>query len=279
MSKKFISGLMWIMLSVGMLAFNTQASKCFYCPVGTIYIRFDGSVDPGTAPIVRDGDVYTLTDNIDDSIVVERDSIAIDGAGYALQKLGGETGIDLSERRNVTIRNMAIQKFLVGILLENSSTCSIFGNDISDNGFGILLVLSSNNFIYCNNFVNNSFQANTDPDSINAWDDGSEGNYWSNYEKRHLDAQKADGSGVWDTAYVVNERNQDYYPLVKPWRFSTGDLNDDGIVDILDIAIVAMTFDTTPEGSGWNPDTDMDNNDIINIIDISAVAVDFGKTL
>ena len=31
---------------------------------GTVYIRADGSIDPPTAPIQRNGDVYTLTDNI-----------------------------------------------------------------------------------------------------------------------------------------------------------------------------------------------------------------------
>jgi len=57
------------------------------------------------------------------------------------------------------------------------------------------------------------------------------------------------------------------------------DLNKDGTVNILDIAIVASAFGSRPGDSGWNPDADLDGNEIINIIDISAVAIDFGKTV
>ena len=56
------------------------------------------------------------------------------------------------------------------------------------------------------------------------------------------------------------------------------DLNSDGKVDILDIAMVARAYNTTPGDPRWNPDADMDGNEIINIIDISIVARDFGKT-
>ncbi len=55
----------------------------------TIYIRPDGSVDPATAPILRDGDVYTFTDNIygsniNGTIVIQKSNIIIDGVGYAI---------------------------------------------------------------------------------------------------------------------------------------------------------------------------------------------------
>jgi hypothetical protein len=49
-----------------------------------IHIRADGSVDPPTVPIQRNGDLYTLTDNIHtgiDGILIER-SNKITGANY-----------------------------------------------------------------------------------------------------------------------------------------------------------------------------------------------------
>jgi hypothetical protein len=54
---------------------------------GIIYIRFDGSVDPDAAPILTvDNITYTFTDNVvNQTIVVQRDDIVIDGAGYILQ--------------------------------------------------------------------------------------------------------------------------------------------------------------------------------------------------
>jgi ribonucleotide monophosphatase NagD (HAD superfamily) len=62
----------------------------------TIYIRADGSVDPGTSPIsTADNITYTLTDNIvgyvpedTSAIVVERDDIVVNGAGYIVQGTG-----------------------------------------------------------------------------------------------------------------------------------------------------------------------------------------------
>jgi hypothetical protein len=64
---------------------------------GTIYIRADGSVE-GTDKIQRDGDVYTFTDNIFGSIIVERDNVVVDGAGYSLQpQADAITGVDLRD--------------------------------------------------------------------------------------------------------------------------------------------------------------------------------------
>ena len=119
----------------------------------TVYIKADGSVE-GTDKIQRDGDVYTFTDNITDSIVVRRDNIVIDGAGYTLQGRG--RGIDLSGRSNVTIKNMKIKAFFYGIRLSSSSSNIIYGNRISNNECGISLFNSSNNIVSGNNITANN---------------------------------------------------------------------------------------------------------------------------
>jgi len=87
------------------LGFNIQIVKAS----GTIYIRADGSVDPATAPIQRIGDIYILEENINDSLVVERSDIIVDGDGYTLQGSGIGKGIDLTATSNVTIKNMEIR--------------------------------------------------------------------------------------------------------------------------------------------------------------------------
>ncbi len=69
-----------LVTSVLTLALNIQLTKAS----ATVYIRTNGKVEPDTAPIQRDQNVYTFTDNIYDSIVVERDNIVVDGAGYTL---------------------------------------------------------------------------------------------------------------------------------------------------------------------------------------------------
>jgi hypothetical protein len=70
--------------------------------------------------------------------------------------------------------------------------------------------------------------------------------------------------------------------------FLPTDLNKDGTVNILDIAIVAKAFGShgpdipnpgDPPSKNWNATADMDKNGWINIIDIATVARDYGKTI
>jgi parallel beta-helix repeat protein len=125
---------------------------------GIIYIRFDGSVDPDTAPILTvDNITYTFTDNISGSIVVEKDNIVIDGAGYTLQGIGwAETGLDLTKRSNITIRKVEINAFHYGIWLYGSSKIDVTGNNITNNHNGIHFAYSSNNTVSENNIEDNS---------------------------------------------------------------------------------------------------------------------------
>ena len=144
---------MFIFLFTSMLtlAFHIQPVKA----TGTIYIRADGSIE-GTANIqTADNVTYVLTANINDSIIVERNSIVIDGNGYTLQGTGSGTGIDLSGRTNVTVRNTQITGFDYGIYLATSSNNSISGNNITDSSYPIRLEWSSNNIISENKATNN----------------------------------------------------------------------------------------------------------------------------
>jgi hypothetical protein len=59
------------------------------------------------------------------------------------------------------------------------------------------------------------------------------------------------------------------------WRYT--DINRDGDVSILDIAIVAKAYGSYPTHHGWNPKADLDGNNKVDILDIAAVAKDYGK--
>jgi len=167
LSKRTVSGITLTLLLIGMLtlAFNTQPVKSDWIWTETIYIRADGSVDPDTAPISSvDNITYTLTDNIvgdvqptSIAIVVERDDIIIDGAGYTLQGTGAwaTEGIDLTGRTNVRVQNTQIKNFDYGIGLYGSSNNSISENNIAHNGYGICLSSSNYNSVSGNTFTNN----------------------------------------------------------------------------------------------------------------------------
>ena len=162
MLKKITSGIALVMfLAVSLtFAFNIRPVNSDW--TGTVYVLADGSVDPADAPIItQDNITYTLTGNITssaDGIVVKRDNIVIDGAGYTLQGEGHEEGIELSNRVNVTIQNINIQNFGDGISLWRSSSSSITGNSITGNIWaGIrLMYFSNNNNISGNNVTGNS---------------------------------------------------------------------------------------------------------------------------
>ena len=162
--KRFVAWLMFTLLlaSVFTLMHNVRQVKGVW--TGTVYILADGSISPQGAPIITyDNMTYTLTDNIVSStggIVVGRDNIIIEGAGHTLQGMGAisSKGVYLSGRTNVTIKDLAIQNFDYGILLDYySNNNSILDNDITaNNGPGILLDYYSNN----NSILDNDITAN-----------------------------------------------------------------------------------------------------------------------
>jgi len=292
MSRKLVLAMTLTIFLIGMLgvALKVQMVEAS----GTITINADGSVEGTTDISTVDNVTYTFTDNINDSIVVERDNIVVDGANYTVQGPGSGTGINLTDRSNVTIKNMEIKTFDRGIWLDESSNNTISKNNITNNNDdgiyitsssnnntisgntvtannddgirlswssnntlsgnnassnkndgislsvssdnnvlsgntvssnknnGIRLRSSSNNNFTGNNFIDNkqqvydySWDNPATPPSINIWDDGAgKGNYWSDYEEKYPNATEMDGSGIWDTAYDIDENNQDNYPLV-----------------------------------------------------------------
>jgi parallel beta-helix repeat protein len=138
---------------------NTKAPN-YPLESGTIYIKADGSLDPSNSPIRRDGDLYTLIHNFYGPIVVERDNIIVDGAGYTVQGVAGNDsrGVILSGRNNVTLKNLEIRGFWYGIYLEDSSNSSVSGNDVNANiEYGIWLNESSGNVLSGNSIAGNSF--------------------------------------------------------------------------------------------------------------------------
>jgi len=117
--------------------------------------------------------------------------------------------------KNIVSRNKIMANYDCGISLNNSSNNSISGNTITNNDVGIELDEFPNNRIYYNNFIDNTQQVHIEPSGYaNFWDDGIEGNYWSNYTGVDSDQ---DGRG--DSSHVVDANNQDNHPLMGPISF------------------------------------------------------------
>ncbi len=123
---------------------------------GAIYIRADGTVD-GTNKLLRDGNLYSFTDDIFESIVMEKDDVVVDGAGYRLQGTGVGTGINLNGRTNVTVQNIDVSGFFYGIYLNSSHSNRLSNSNVTGNFYGVYLFASSNNTVICSTIIGNDY--------------------------------------------------------------------------------------------------------------------------
>jgi parallel beta-helix repeat protein len=118
-----------------------------------------------------------------------------------------------SSNDNLVSGNTASNNRQGGIYLEGNNN-TITGNTASNNDdFGILLESSLNNTLYHNNLDGNT-NNNVYDDGTNAWDSGSEGNYYSDYT-----GTDSDDDGIGDTPYSIPAGSStDRYPLMQPWE-------------------------------------------------------------
>jgi parallel beta-helix repeat protein len=131
-----------------------------------------------------------------------------------------EKGANLKESSDNVLSRNNFRNNRYGICLYNAPNNTIVENQIQENNVGlafnaIAYQSTSGNLIINNNLVNNARQVTYSllfaPTIINIWDNGSEGNYWSNYNGTDYNID-----GIGDTPYVIDADNQDNYPLMEP---------------------------------------------------------------
>jgi len=148
-------------------------------------------------------------------------------------------GVTIKDSQNVSLMNVTVGQSYTGLVLDSSSNCEIvnnafidnyaYGVDLRDNSVnntvvgnwivanptGILIMdkTCENNRFHHNNFVNNTNQIDVTYGGPNMWDDGNEGNYWSDYTGLDDGSDgRIAGDGVGDT--LLPHQNVDYYPLI-----------------------------------------------------------------
>ena len=119
-----------------------------------------------------------------------------------------------------------------GLMFFESNKNTIVNTKICNNSYGVCLYNSDWNVFYHNSFTHNdrhivsdfySIFLNTSSGyfSVSTWDNGFEGNYWSDYSDVDLyngPGQNLPGSdGIGDTPYVIDSNNVDHYPLMNPY--------------------------------------------------------------
>jgi parallel beta-helix repeat protein len=117
-----------------------------------ISIRNDGSIDPSTAPIQREGDTYTLTSDLNcNTIIIRRDNLVFDGARHTIELFGG---IDINERENVTFKNTIIKAGLAISLSGHNN--KIIGNTFHINATNAISVSSAGFTVTSGNIISNN---------------------------------------------------------------------------------------------------------------------------
>jgi len=153
-----------------------------------------------------------------------------------------------------------------GVQFEYCSKALVYQNDIEHNDIGVKLdnliltsgaTTGSGNVVFNNNLVDNSenaFVEHNNPTDINSivdaigngtdtvsWDNGTIGNYWSDYLSRYPNAAEVDTSGIGDTPYMVDENNTDHYPLMQQVDISTASPQPSTPRSILTLLIAIAT--------------------------------------
>jgi parallel beta-helix repeat protein len=132
-------------------------------------------------------------------------------------------GIIVGGSNNTLVGNYIVGTNGTGINLGTSSKNTIIGNHLTDNKVGISAAniypegSALDNIIYYNNFINNTKNVYNEligpfaTIAVNIWDNGTVGNYWSDYN-----GTDGNNDGIGDTPYVIDASNQDRYPLMNP---------------------------------------------------------------
>jgi parallel beta-helix repeat protein len=166
----------------------------------------------------RDGDVYTFTSDIQGTIVIERDGIVLDGAGYTLQGNGGSSGIWLQDKSNITIKNLNIRNFGYGIRFSHyanrysqqknpnyPTNCTIYSNNVTNNDYGISLSWGIYDGNILDNYVANNTYGITFAGSGNTFRNNKiEGNQYSFWDQD-------DGDNDVDTSNTINGKPVYYW--------------------------------------------------------------------
>jgi len=141
--------------------------------------------------VLEKNDIFGMTDSIS--------AIAIDAPG----------GSVVVRDNNLHSAAIAPGSYL-GLLAAGNGNVSIIGNTFSfPNSLNLFVnCLDSKYSIYHNNFYDHMPSAT----GGNDWDNGFEGNYWTDYNGTDYD-----GNGIGDIPYILNDKNIDHYPLMGPW--------------------------------------------------------------
>ena len=173
--------------------------------------------------------------NVDTGISLDSYGTGNIVAGNNLTNINGNA-IWVWSSNNTIVGNCIMANSGSGIRFSDWSGNIVTGNHIENNSIGVACWAGNPipaglvNLIYYNNFINNTLQFLNEaifkdnssellyPALVNVWDNGTVGNYWSDYN-----GTDADDDGIGNTPYLVDNHypleganDTDNYPLMNP---------------------------------------------------------------
>lgn len=150
--------------------------------------------------------------------------------------IGSDKGISVPVGyNNIIYGNVVINNHGPGLSKDVGLNNIFYANHVVNNSIGVLLGTKgdfySKTTFYHNNFINNMEQTQiVNIDHSDNWDNGKEGNYWSNYTGSDINHD-----GIGDTPYVMTgdsyhenyprvtygDSYEDRYPLIAPFDIET----------------------------------------------------------
>ncbi|HVP16920.1 MAG TPA: NosD domain-containing protein [candidate division Zixibacteria bacterium] len=180
----------------------------------------NAEVDPMTCP---DAGYLALINCTNDTVRGFNFESNNDGVLMAYSADCDLTNMTLVGNRIITtdpLSNVSILTNYGGLTLYESTGNTMTDSVVCNNTCGLCLCDSDGNSFYDNTFTNNDRPVVSDQVdplenmsighfSTNLWDNGIEGNYWSDYN-----GTDANQDGIGDTPYILDQNNTDPHPLM-----------------------------------------------------------------
>jgi hypothetical protein len=156
LNRKIIAAILaTLLLAVCIFAVETEVSipkpfsqygEGYQDPAAAIHITpsgdiTDSAIESPSININRDGNVYTLTGDIRNWVIIEKSNIILDGRGFSFV---GSNGLSLTKVSNVTVKDLHLETHYLRIILQNTKNSTV--QNVTSN-FDFILSDSDNNLI------------------------------------------------------------------------------------------------------------------------------------
>ncbi len=196
--------------------------------------------------IMRDNGEYAIY--ADDAT-----NITIDGCTFRRNSYDSwySEAVYMDADNSMILNSSFVDNHLVGMEINTGSFNLIENNTFCGNGKEALRLAyySSNNVVVDNVFMDSGISPQAYAHRYNDWDDGFEGNYWSDYL-----GNDTDGDGVGDTPYEIEGASKDNFPLMVPNGSRTPNELPVGIIVMIDPSSGGFGQNITFLGNGTDAD-------------------------